>query len=142
MKHSENVPKAMQDKYDTIVQITDAFSQKYLDEDYAQTIRYLVAALARKRPSPLNQGKAATWACGATHAIGMVNFLFDLSQTPSINASELYQRFGVGQSTGQGKSKQIRDMFRMSQMDPDWTLASRLGRNPLIWMISCEWHDG
>ena len=136
VKKSENVPKAMQDKYREVVELTDSFSAEYLNDEYAQLIRYVVAALARKRPSPLAKGKANSWACGATHAIGMVNFLFDKSQTPNMSAADLYKIFGVGQSTGQGKSKTIRDYLNMYQSDPNWTLASNLASNPMAWMLS------
>jgi len=136
IKKSENIPKAMHEKYKAIVEITDSFAKENLNEEYAQLIRCAVAALCRKRPSPLETGKASTWACGVVHAIGMVNFLFDKSQTPNISASDLYKKFGVGESTGQGKSKLIRDMLDMNQFDPNWTLPSKLDSNPLVWMLS------
>ena len=136
-KSTENkVPKQMQSKFEEITALTDAFCSTYLNTEYAQMSRKLTAALCRKRPSPLTRGKAKTWAAGIVHAIGMINFLYDSSQTPHIKATELYQKFGVGQSTGQGKSKQIRDMMNMSQMSPDWCLPSRIDDNPLIWMVS------
>lgn len=94
------------------------------------------AALCRKRPSPIEKGQSKTWACGITHAIGMGNFLFDSSQNPHISASELYQWFGVSASTGQGKSKLVRDTLKMHQLDPDWCLPSWVEDNPLIWMLS------
>lgn len=136
IRKSENIPKAMQEKYKAIVEITDSFAKEHLTEEYAQLIRYAAAALCRKRPSPLDTGKANTWACGITHAIGIVNFLFDKSQTPNISASELYKKFGVAESTGQGKSKIVRDMLGMRQFDPNWTLSSKIGANPLVWMLS------
>lgn len=132
----ERVPKQMQPKYEEIVSLTDAFCQEHLNEEYAQMSRKLVAALCRKRPSPLVTGKAKTWACGIVHALGMVNFLFDSSQTPHMKASELYQKFGVGESTGNGKSKQIRDAMKMSQFDWHWCLPSRLNSHPAAWLIS------
>jgi Domain of unknown function (DUF6398) len=136
VKKSMSVPKIMQSKYDEIVALTDAFCTKHLNDEYAELIRYAVAGVSRKRPSPLEKGKAETWACGFAHAIGFVNFLFDKSQSPHISASELYKAFGVGESTGQGKSKIIRDLLDMGQMDPNWSLESRLDRNPLVWMLS------
>lgn len=66
----------------------------------------------------------------------MVNFLFDKSQTPHISASEIYEKFGIGQSAGQAKSKAVRDMLGMYQLDPNWTLSSRLDSNPMVWMLS------
>ncbi|MDV3350557.1 plasmid pRiA4b ORF-3 family protein [Leptothoe sp. LEGE 181152] len=136
VKKSENVPKAMQAKFDSIVTITDEFAKQYLNDEYAQFIRYAVAALCRKRPSPLAKGRDKTWACGITHAIGMVNFLFDPSQDPHISAKELYQAFGVSSSTGQAKSKLVRDILNTHQMDPDWCLSSKLDDNLMAWMIS------
>ena len=135
-KKSENVPKLMHSKYKAIVKLTDDFSKSNLNEEYAQIIRYVIAALCRKRPSPLEKGKENSWACGAIHAIGMVNFLFDKTQTPHLNASDIYSKLGVGHSTGQGKSKLIRDLLGMYQSDPNWSLPSRLDSNPLVWMLS------
>lgn len=133
---SEDVPKAMAAKFNSIVELTDEFARQHLNEEYAQLIRQATAALCRKRPSPLDKGQPKTWACGITHAIGMVNFLFDSSQTPHISANELYQGFGVASSTGQGKSKLVRDTLKMRQFDPNWCLPSMVDRNPLIWMLS------
>jgi hypothetical protein len=133
---SETVPKAMQEKFDRIIALTDEFSRQHLNEEYAQLIRHATAALCRKRPSPLASGQAKTWACGIAHAIGMVNFLFDSSQDPHISAGNLYQWFGVSSSTGQGKSKAVRDSLKIQQMDPEWWLPSKMGDNPLIWLIS------
>jgi hypothetical protein len=42
----------------------------------------------------------------------------------------------LGQSTISGKSKAIRDMFKIYQLDPKWCLPSRLDANPMAWMIS------
>jgi Domain of unknown function (DUF6398)/Plasmid pRiA4b ORF-3-like protein len=135
-KKSDSVPKEMQDRYEQIIALTDTFSQKYLNEEYAQLIRLATAALSRKRPSPLTSGKANTWACGITHAIGMVNFLYDSSQNPHISAGEIYKIFGIGESTGQGKSKIVRDLLKTHQMDPNWTLPSRIDDNPMAWLVS------
>ncbi len=138
LKPSEQVPKALQKRFTAISELTDAFAQRCLNEEYAQWIRYATAALCRKRPSPLATGQVKTWACGLTHALGMVNFLFDSSQTPHISATALYAQFGVSQSAGQAKSKQVRDTLKMSPIDPNWTLPSRLHSNPMAWMISLD----
>ena len=137
-KKSENVPNAMQEKFDGIVASSDDFAKLHLNSEYAQLIRFATAALCRKRPSPLASGKEKTWACGITHAIGMVNFLFDPSQKPHVSAKEIYDWFGVSPSTGQSKSKQVRDILDMRQMDPNWCLPSKLDKNPMAWMISVD----
>jgi hypothetical protein len=132
---SQQVPKDMQVRFDDITRLTDDFSQAYLTDEYASLCRELTATLCRKRPSPLSQGKAATWACGIIHALGTVNFLFDASQTPHVPTSQIASYFGLSSSTMQAKSKQIRDSLDMYQMDPEWTLPSMIDQNPLIWML-------
>ena len=132
---SQNVPKEMRARFDEITQLTDAFSQAYLNDEYALLCRELTATLCRKRPSPLIGGKVTTWACGIIHALGTVNFLFDASQKPHVPSSQIASHFGISTSTMQTKSKQIRDLLDMYQMDPNWSLPSRIDSNPLIWML-------
>jgi len=125
----------MQSIYDKIVAITDKVSEEYLNQEYAQLIRHATAALCRKRPSPLLQGKVNTWACGITYAMGFVNFLFDQSQDPSTTATDLCDAFGISKSTGGAKSKEVRNILRTYQLDPSWCLPSKMDNNMRAWMI-------
>jgi hypothetical protein len=50
---SEKVPKQMKAKFDAIVMLAETFCNEHLNEEYAQLARQAVAALCRKRPSPL-----------------------------------------------------------------------------------------
>ena len=133
---SEKVPKLMQSTFDAVAALTDGFCTEHLDEEYRQLARQLTAALCRKRPSPLAKGKPAAWACGVVYALGFVNFLFDKSQEPHMQATEICQWFGVSSSSGAAKAKVIRDTLKMGQFDPNWCLPSKLKGNPLVWMIS------
>jgi len=133
---SQQVPKDLQERFDEITTLTDTFSQASLNEEYQQLCRELTATLCRKRPSPLARGKATTWACGIIHALGLVNFLFDSSQTPHIAASQIWEYFGLSSSTMQATSKQIRDLMGMYPLDPDWSTPSMIDQNPLIWTLS------
>ena len=135
---SEKVPKQMKAKFDDIVILTDTFCNKHLNEEYAQLARQAVAALCRKRPSPLMQGRVNTWACGIVYALGYVNFLFDKSQEPYMSATDLCKGFGVSKSTGYAKSKAVRDALNMIQMDPNWYLPSKIDDNPMAWLIMVD----
>ena len=84
--------------YDEIVGLTDAFCAAHLNEEYAGVCRALAAKLGRKRPSPLESGRANTWAAAIVHTIGRVNFLFDKSQTPHMRADELAKQFGLARA--------------------------------------------
>jgi hypothetical protein len=132
---STRVPAAMQAKFDAIAQLTDGFCAQHLNDEYRDLARLVLAALSRKRPSPLLKSREPTWAAAVLHAVGMVNFLFDPSQTPHCKATELFEHFGVSGSSGTSKSKEVRDALSMHQMSPEWTLPSQLDRNPLVWML-------
>jgi Domain of unknown function (DUF6398) len=43
--------------------------------------------------------------------------------------------FGVGESTGQGKSKTIRTMLKIPQFDHHWALPSRMDDCTMIWVV-------
>jgi hypothetical protein len=135
MNMTQKVPEKMQAIYDDVVALTDAVCKAYLNEEYAELCRQMTAKLARKRPSPLASGRTKTWAA-ITYTIGQVNFLFDKSQTPHMTAAALAEAFDVAQTTAGNKAKSIRDMLKIYIMDAEWTLPSRMGSNPLVWMIS------
>jgi len=118
-----------------VVGMIDQFCKQHLNAEYADLCRRLTEKLARKRPSPLVSGKPNTWACGIVRTIGWVNFLDDRSQKPHMKLTAIDKAFGVGESTGQGKSMLIRKMLKIKAMDPAWSLRSRMDQNPMAWMI-------
>ena len=125
----------MAEKFAAITALTDAFCAMHLNEEYRVLIHRLIGSLARRRPPPLLKGKESVWAAAAAHAVGRVNFLDDPSQVPHCKPKILFEFFGVGESTGQNKSREIREAFRMGPMSPEWTLSSRMADNPLMWML-------
>ena len=132
------VPTIMQPRYQEITTFTDAFCSEKLNAEYTLLCQELTAALARKRPSLLKGGQARSWACGIVYVIGSVNFLFDKSQSPHMNADELCSWFGVAVSTGGNKSKQIRDMLHIDHFNNKWILPSLIPKHPIAWMISVD----
>lgn len=134
-KNETKVPKDNQWMYEMIVDLTDEFCKKHLDQEYAELARKLTAALARKRPTPLVSGSFESWACAIIYVLGKVNFLFDKSQTPHIRAEDLCSKFGVSTSNGSAKAKKIIDMFRICQMEPRWSRKSLIVHSPLAWLI-------
>jgi hypothetical protein len=126
---------AAQDALAVITGLTDQFCREHLNEEYAALCRKLAEKLARKRPSPLLGGRPNTWACGIVRTIGWVNFLGDSSQKPHLKLTAIDKAFGVGESTGQGKSKEIRRLLKIHPFDYQWMLAQRIDDNPLVWML-------
>lgn len=130
-----SIPRAVRPRFEEIVQLTDAVCREHLNEEYADLAREAAAMLARKRPSPLLQGQAKSWACGIVYALGKVNFLFDKSQQPYLRAPELCALFNVSPATGSAKARVVLDALDTFQMDPRWSTTAMLEHNPLAWMV-------
>lgn len=129
------VPATSRPFFDAVVSLTDDVCRTHLGDEYAVLCRDLTATLARKRPSPLMRGRVEMWACAVTYTLGSVNFLFDPSQEPHLQAGELCALFGVSRSGGANRSRDIMRLLRIGPLDTRWMLPSKLGDNPLAWLI-------
>ncbi len=132
------VPKEMQPIFEDIAERMDAFCQSHLNDECAAMARRMSAALARKRPSPLNSGKRNVWACAILYALAQTNFLFDKTQTLHATPDELCDWFDVSKSTAGSKAKQVRDRLKIGLFDPKWCLPSLLDVNPLAWLVEID----
>ena len=74
--------------------------------------------------------------------IGWVNFLHDRSQTPYMRLGDIDAHFGISESTGAAKLAAIRKMLKIYQLDPNWTLPSRLDDNPMAWILEVNGFPG
>ena len=135
MPRKQSLPEAARLSYEAVAALINATCQARLNEEWASLGCRLAASLARKRSSPLNKGRPHDWAAGIMHALGVVNFLFDKTQKPSMTLTELSSAFDATASTMTNKSRTIRNTFHMYQLDPTWTLPSKIQDNPLAWMI-------
>jgi hypothetical protein len=135
MAHQPDHKSSAQPAHNAIAALTDAFCQKHLNDEYGVLCRRLVDALARKRPSPISRGKPDGWSSGIVRVIGWVNFLGDPCQTPHLKSTDIDRGFGVSPATGHAKAMAIRKLLKIQRLDPEWTLPSRVGDNPLAWLI-------
>jgi len=122
-----------------IVEHTDAYCMNHLEPLHREyeALSHLMAAVLCQDGSPVVEGraKAEGWGAAIVAALGFVNFLSDASFPPVKTMEEVAAGFGVSASGMHAKSRQIREMLDLFQFDPDWTLPSLLGRNPLVWML-------
>ncbi len=132
---SERIPQALAERYAVITDLVGGFCGQYLNDEYLEVTRRLLAVLSRKRPSPLLKGKDQVWAAAAILAVGRVNFLDDPSRKPHCKANTVCDHFGIAVSTGQNKSREIRNLLNIGPLSPEWTLPSRLEENPMVWML-------
>lgn len=130
------IPITLRHEVEQISKLTDAFCAEYLDAEYGELVRKLIAKLARKRPSPLSRGDLRIWAAASIYTVGSVNFLFDRTQRPHLTGDDLSRLTGVPKSTIANKAKLIRDLLRIGQLEPEFCRRELLVSNPMAWMIS------
>ena len=135
---AERIPVALQARYNEILVLINAVCAQHLNDECRDLCGRMTASLCRKRPSPLTNGPARSWACGIAYAVGRVNFLFDKQQTPHLRADELCGSFLVSPKTGSAKAREILTLLKIGQMDPHWTLPSKLTSNPMAWMLEVD----
>ena len=132
------IPAAMRAVAGAIIALTDEVCAGLLDEEYAILAREVVAKLARKRPSPIQSGRAPTWAGAVVYALGQVNFLFDSATKPYATADDLSAAFGVAKSTLSAKAKQVRDLTKMDYGTPEFLREAMVDASPMIWFIQVD----
>lgn len=137
-KPAPKVPAALRERVESLMARIDPFCAEHLNSDYRDLIHEAVAALARKRPSPLLTGREPSWCAGVVHAIGTANFLFDPSQTPHCALKAITDHFGVSASTVFNHSKKVRDQLDITPFAPRWLLPSLLEESPIPWMLEVD----
>jgi hypothetical protein len=113
------IPVAMRPTSERVIALTDKVCADLLDEEYVGLARHVVAKLARKRPSPLQSGRPATWAGGTVWALGQVNFLFDPSTEPYVAHDDLADAL-AGSPRDSVEGRGYAATFRVFLGDSDW----------------------
>jgi hypothetical protein len=129
-----DVPEGLRGRFREIVAVTDAFCGAKLNAEYRQLCREMAAAVCQPG-TPAAKGKIEGWAAGIVYAVGWVNFVTDPSQTPHVKAEQIAKGCGASEATMHAKFAVIRDGLDLNRFDPAWTLESKLGQNPLVWML-------
>ena len=65
-----------------------------------------------------------------------MNFLNDKCQTPYMRLCDIDAGFGISESSGAAKLAAIRRILKITPLNFEWTLPSRMEANPLIWMLN------
>ena len=133
-KLMSGVPKTYAARFSALVGLTDAFCEAHLNAEYKGLCREMAVSVCQKGP-PVLKGKTESWAAGIVYALGRVNFLDDPSQTPHMKSKDIAEGFGVSIATMQAKAKVIREGLDLMPFHPDWSLPSKMDKNPLVWML-------
>ncbi len=126
-------PMELRERLFEIIDLTDDFCDKYLNEEYKEICRKMAVAACQKQV-PVDRGKTTSWACGIVYSVGWVNFLTDPNNSPHMRSEDIARRFGVSMATMQAKSKVVRDTLDLIPLQPEYSLPSMADDNPLVWM--------
>jgi Domain of unknown function (DUF6398) len=113
-----------------LIQMTNGFCDRYLDQEYKDLCEKLIRKMSRKRVVPFLSGRIEIWAAAVVYAIGSINFLFDKSFEPYATADDICNYFGTSKSTTGQKAKTIRDMFKLYYFDREFSTKEMQDNNP------------
>lgn len=131
------IPLPFRERYAELIEIINSFCDSHLNDDYKEVCCRMAADVCQDG-SPILSGQAKSWAAGIIWTAGRVNFLSDPSFEPSMTQTEFAKAIGVSVATISAKSRDIWDGLDLMQFDPEYTIASRMDRNPLIWMMEVD----
>jgi hypothetical protein len=94
--------------------------------------------LGRKRNVPFVTGQTAIWAAATIHALGTINFLFDKSSKPYVSIDEINDFFGTKKSTTSNKSKEIRDLLKLSYWDKEFSTQGMAKSDPYANLVMVD----
>ncbi|AGK54076.1 DUF6398 domain-containing protein [Bacillus sp. 1NLA3E] len=130
-----NNKEQIAEKKAQLIQLATAFSKNHLNEEYDSLIEKLISKMARKRDVPFMTGKIEIWAAAVIHALGTINFLFDQDSQPYVSVHDICDFFGTKQSTTTQRSKQIKDMFKLTYFDSDFSTETNNQSNPMKTLV-------
>jgi hypothetical protein len=133
------IPKAVLERAEQVLELTDSRCRDHLDEEYADLSLYLVAKLAHKRPSPLARGDVTLWAAGAIYTVGRINFLFDREQSkPHLSRDGLAEITGVAKSAMANKARQICHALDIGDLEFEYCRIDLLCNHPFGWYVQLD----
>lgn len=136
--NSLRIPQTAKSVTYPVIEYTDSFCKRHLDEEYVELCRRLAAKLGRKRPTPMSRGDLKTWAGAVIYTVGSMNFLFDRSQHPHMTADQISDLTGVPKRTLANKARAIRDLLNIRPFELDLCRRELLADHPAAWLIQVD----
>lgn len=125
-------------KEEKLLELAGAFCSQKLDEEYFELCEKLIKKMGRKREVPFARGKLEIWAAATINAIGTVNFLFDKSTKPYTTVQDINNFFGTNSSTVGQKAALIRNMFKMTYFDNEFSTSTMSDNDPFKKLVMVD----
>lgn len=121
-----------------ILDLLREFCEEKLNQEYFELSERMVQKLGRKRDVPFVTGKPEIWAAAIIHALGTINFLFDKSFEPYLSLDDINDYFGTKKSTTGNKSKQIRDLLKLSYWNNEFSTKNMQDSDPFANLVMVD----
>ncbi len=121
-----------------ILELLREFCEEKLNQEYYELSERMVQKLGRKRDVPFVTGKPEIWAVAIIHALGTINFLFDKSFEPYLSVDDINDYFGTKKSTTGNKSKQIRDLLKLSYWNNEFSTKNMQDSDPFANLVMVD----
>jgi hypothetical protein len=125
----------VKEKADRLIELTSDFCKQHLNDEYRDLCEKLIKKMGRKRDVPFTRGGLEIWAASVIFALGSINFLFDRSSTPYVTRDKLCAHFDSKKSTVSQKAGAIRDMFKMTYWDEDFSTSAMRKSDPFANLV-------
>lgn len=132
-QHLTNMDKKqeLKAKEEELIRSVSSFCKEKLNDEYEQLCIKMIRKLGRKRNCPFERGNLNIWAASIVYTIGSINFLFDKSFEPYIQAKDIHDYFGTKSSTVGNKSRDIRDLLKLAPyFDKDFSTSKMMEESP------------
>ena len=105
----------LKEREEKVIELAVSFCNEHLDEKCAALCTKLVQKLGDLRNQPLQTGRLEIWAAAAVYTICSVNLMLSNSANGGTTSDEICAFFGTSNSTVARKSRQIRDILKISR---------------------------
>ncbi len=131
------IPKDLKKTVLKLFRRTDRFCGQYLagDPEYARLFRRAVVKLARKRPSPLQEGRLNDWIGGIIWAIGSINCLFDSREKIHISRAEICLQLDVPVNVLEKKAHYLELTLKIDPFEAEWLRKDLIQRSSYFWQV-------
>ncbi len=127
---AKKITPELEKKKNEIIDLIKSFTDKHLTEEYTELCIKMLEKLGRKHEVPFKRGKNEIWAASIIYAIGTINFLFDKDSQPHSTVTEINDFFGTSKNTTGNKSRDIRDMLKITHFDEEFSTKKMTEQNP------------
>ncbi len=122
----ENVNQIEQE----VIKLTNRFCLEHLNMEYASLCEKLVKKLCKESSIQFVDGDFELWAASVIHAIGSINFLFDKTFEPTVEAQQIGEFYNLPYEKVTVFADKVTEKLNLQMFDTGFSTQYTLKNNP------------